>query len=52
MPAPKSRRLEAAKPDAIYNVTFGGDLAKFVREGSTLRGLFQDRLMVLGLADG
>jgi len=42
--------IEAAKPDAIYNVTFGGDLAKFVREGST-RGLFQDRL-VLGLLTG
>lgn len=36
------RALEASKPDAIYNVTFGGDLAKFVREGS-LRFLFEDR---------
>lgn len=36
------RALEAAKPDGIYNVTFGGDLAKFVREGS-LRGLFEKR---------
>ncbi|MFT6556320.1 ABC transporter substrate-binding protein [Sneathiella sp.] len=36
------RALEAAKPDAIYNVTFGGDLAKFVREGS-IRGLFEGR---------
>ncbi|MCG7519926.1 ABC transporter substrate-binding protein [Ruegeria sp. Ofav3-42] len=36
------RALEAAKPDAIYNVTFGGDLAKFVREGS-LRFLFEGR---------
>lgn len=42
--------IEAAKPDAIYNVTFGGDLAKFVREGNT-RGLFDDRL-VLGLLTG
>ena len=42
--------IEAAKPDAIYNVTFGGDLAKFVREGS-LRGLFDNRL-VLGLLTG
>ena len=42
--------IEAAKPDAIYNVTFGGDLAKFVREGS-LRGLFENR-MVLGLLTG
>ncbi|MDQ2089988.1 ABC transporter substrate-binding protein [Marimonas arenosa] len=39
------RALEAAKPDAIYNVTFGGDLAKFVREGS-LRFLFEDRAVV------
>ncbi len=42
--------LEAAKPEAIYNVTFGGDLAKFVREGTT-RGLFDGR-MVLGLLTG
>jgi branched-chain amino acid transport system substrate-binding protein len=31
-----------ARPDAIFNVTFGADLAKFVREGQT-RGLFKDR---------
>ena len=42
--------IEAAKPDAIYNVTFGGDLAKFVREGD-LRGLFKGRL-TLGLLTG
>ena len=34
--------IERAKPDAIYNVTFGPDLAKFVREGTT-RGLFEGR---------
>ena len=34
--------LERSKPDAIYNVTFGTDLAKFVREGGD-RGLFEDR---------
>lgn len=34
--------LERAKPDAIFNVTFSIDLAKFVREGQ-LRGLFKDR---------
>ena len=34
--------IERAKPDAIFNVTFGGDLAKFVREGNT-RGLFEGR---------
>ena len=39
------RALEQAKPDAIYNVTFGGDLSKFVREGS-LRFLFEDRAVV------
>lgn len=42
--------LEAAKPDAIYNVTFGSDLAKFVREGK-LRKLFDGRLTV-GLLTG
>ena len=39
------RALELAKPDAIFNVTFGGDLAKFVREGN-LRGLFVNRQIV------
>ena len=39
------RALEAAKPEAIYNVTFGGDLTKFVREGNQ-RGLFKDRPVV------
>ncbi|MEL0034382.1 MAG: ABC transporter substrate-binding protein, partial [Paracoccaceae bacterium] len=42
--------LERAKPDAIYNVTFGSDLAKFVREGSD-RGLFDGR-SVYGLLSG
>jgi branched-chain amino acid transport system substrate-binding protein len=42
--------IERAKPDAIYNVTFGGDLAKFVREGTT-RGLFDGR-DVYGLLTG
>jgi branched-chain amino acid transport system substrate-binding protein len=37
--------LANAKPDAIYNVTFGSDLGKFVREGK-LRGLFDDREVV------
>ena len=37
--------LGRANPDAIYNATFGADLAKLVREGST-RGLFRDRLVV------
>jgi branched-chain amino acid transport system substrate-binding protein len=42
---PVAEALLAAKPDAILNVTFGGDLVKFVREGST-RGLFKDRSVV------
>ncbi len=42
--------LERAKPDAIYNVTFGPDLAKFVRDG-TDRGLFDGR-NVYGLLSG
>ena len=37
--------LAAATPEAIYNVTFGADLSKFVREG-TVRGLFEDRAVV------
>src|SRR5687767_3662599 len=37
--------LADAKPDAIFNVLFGADLAKFVREGNT-RGLFQGRDVV------
>ena len=37
--------LAAAKPDAIFNVTFGADLTKFVREGN-LRGLFENRAVV------
>ncbi|WP_417721507.1 ABC transporter substrate-binding protein [Salipiger sp.] len=42
--------LERSKPDAIYNVTFGTDLAKFVREGGD-RGLFDGR-PVYGLLTG
>lgn len=37
--------LAEAKPDAIFNVLFAVDLAKFVREGNT-RGLFQGREVV------
>ncbi len=33
------------KPDAIFNVLFGGDLAKFLREGED-RTLFKDREVV------
>lgn len=48
--AAESQALEAAKPDGIFNVTFGSDLTKFVREG-TLRGVFKNRT-VLGLLTG
>lgn len=48
--AAEVQALEATKPDGIYNVTFGGDLARFVREGN-LRELFEDRVM-LGLLTG
>jgi branched-chain amino acid transport system substrate-binding protein len=48
--AAEAQALEALKPDGIYNVTFGSDLAKLVREGS-LRELFKDRTM-LGLLTG
>jgi branched-chain amino acid transport system substrate-binding protein len=37
--------LLAAKPDAVFNVTFGADLARFAREGN-LRGLFKGRAVV------
>lgn len=36
--------LEASKPAAIFNVTFGTDLANFVRQGTT-RGLFEGRVV-------
>ncbi|MGE0062273.1 MAG: ABC transporter substrate-binding protein [Xanthobacteraceae bacterium] len=42
--------LTDAKPDAIFNVLFGSDLAKFVREGET-RSLFAGR-EVLSLLTG
>ncbi len=37
--------LQDAKPDAVFNVLFGADLARFVREGNT-RGLFKGREVV------
>jgi branched-chain amino acid transport system substrate-binding protein len=37
--------LDDARPDAIFNVFFGPDLAKFVREGTT-RGVFEKRYVV------
>ncbi len=40
-----AQAIDDAKPDAIFNVLFGGDLAKFVREGNT-RGIFKGRTVV------
>jgi len=40
-----AQAIDDAKPDAIFNVLFGGDLAKFVREGNT-RGVFKGRPVV------
>lgn len=37
--------IEAAKPDNIFNVTFGADLTNLVRAGNT-RGLFEKRGVV------
>src|SRR5271168_3697800 len=37
--------IAKTEPDAIFNVTFGPDLVKLVREGET-RGLFKDRSVV------
>ncbi|WP_158048111.1 ABC transporter substrate-binding protein [Skermanella pratensis] len=42
--------LAAAEPEAIFNVTFGPDLARFVREGTT-RGLFEG-ISVVSLLTG
>jgi branched-chain amino acid transport system substrate-binding protein len=39
-----AQAIDDAKPDAIFNVLFGADLAKFVREGNT-RGVFKDRFV-------
>ncbi|HEX7125634.1 MAG TPA: ABC transporter substrate-binding protein [Thermodesulfobacteriota bacterium] len=37
--------LARAKPEAIFNVTFGGDLARLVREGQTV-GFFKGKSVV------
>ncbi|MBI4185225.1 MAG: ABC transporter substrate-binding protein [Proteobacteria bacterium] len=42
---PTVQALALAEPEAIFNVTFGADLTKFVREGN-LRGLFRGRPVV------
>ncbi len=45
-----AQAISDAKPDAIYVVLFGADLAKFVREGTT-RGTFNN-VSVVGLLTG
>lgn len=40
-----AQAIDDAKPDAIFNVLFGSDLTKFVREGNT-RGTFKNRIVV------
>ena len=40
-----AQAIDDAKPDGIFNVEFGSDLAKLVREGST-RGIFKNRTVV------
>jgi branched-chain amino acid transport system substrate-binding protein len=40
-----AQAIDDAKPDAIFNVEFGPDLTKFVREGNT-RGIFKNRFVV------
>lgn len=45
-----TQALADAKPDAIFNMLFAADLAKFVREGNT-RGLFND-VQVVSLLTG
>ena len=44
-----AQAIDDAKPDAIFNVLFGADFSKLVREGTT-RGTFKDRTVVSLLA--
>lgn len=46
---PTAEVLIEMKPEAIFNAEFGGDLIKFVREGTT-RGLFKGRAVVSALS--
>jgi branched-chain amino acid transport system substrate-binding protein len=46
---PTVEALINAKPEAIFNAEFGGDLIKLVREGTT-RGLFKNRAVVSALS--
>jgi branched-chain amino acid transport system substrate-binding protein len=47
-PGPTIDALSAAKPEAIFNATFGTDLIRFVREGNT-RGFFKNLTVASGL---
>ena len=47
-PGPTIDALNAAKPEAIFNATFGTDLIRFVREGNT-RDFFKGRSVASGL---
>jgi branched-chain amino acid transport system substrate-binding protein len=47
-PGPAIDALSAAKPDAIFNATFGTDLVRFAREGNT-REFFKGVTVVSGL---
>ena len=47
-PGPTIDALAAAKPEAIFNATFGTDLIRFVREGNT-RGFFKNVTVASGL---
>jgi len=40
-----AQAIDDAKPGGIFSALFGGDLTKFVREGTT-RGTFKDRVVV------
>jgi branched-chain amino acid transport system substrate-binding protein len=40
-----AQAIDDAKPDAIFNVLFGADYTKLVREGTT-RGIFKDKTVV------
>jgi branched-chain amino acid transport system substrate-binding protein len=40
-----AQAIDDAKPDGIFNVLFGADLARFVREGNT-RGVFKNRTVI------
>jgi branched-chain amino acid transport system substrate-binding protein len=42
---PVVQALADSRPDGIFNVLFGADLSRFVREGNT-RGLFKDKTVV------